>query len=502
MRATHLYSLGAPLFENEKQNLLILGSRDLGKSFAVGVGMIGHMFLFDTATSYEESKTLQLPSEIVVGASISDKSRDLLKKTKDSFDFLPGKQTISSRTYPSPFAKQYSGSWTVNSDIKAEYKKKVDGQWTTAGTRSTIKHRSFNENPFAAQGTRPDLLVIEEVGMAPEFKDIYVHTVDTLRRGLTKTGTLIALGTGGDMEKGTIPVSEMFYEPEKYDFLSFEDTYENRGKIAYFVPAYYSLDKYRDEDGFVDIPKATEELVAKRKQLEGNSGGSYELDKEMQYRPLVPSEMFLSKAANIFPFAELRRRLSEVLTTKEYELSEHKVDLFFDPSSPYQGISYSINNSLNPITRFPWDSESREGAIVIYEFPELQQGQVPPGAYIIGCDPFKDDTPDGPSLAAIYVIKTPRYFSTIGHDEIVASYVGRPYMGKSAVNEILHKLALFYNAKIYFENSVGNVKDYFEKVRRLDLLATQPTTIFNKKASFLTPSTYIYGYPMSNQRIK
>jgi hypothetical protein len=75
-------------------------------------------------------------------------------------------------------------------------------------------------------------------------------------------------------------------------------------------------------------------------------------------------------------------------------------------------------------------------------------------------------------------------------------------MGKNAVNEILHKLALFYNAKIYFENSVGNVKDYFEKVRRLDLLATQPTTIFNKKASFLSNQSFIYGYPMPNQKVK
>lgn len=96
-------NMGNPLFENEKKNLMILGSRDLGKSFAVGVGMVGHMFLFGSDTS-------GAPAEVLVGASVSDKSRDLLKKTKDSFDFLPGKQTISGRTYPSPFARQYTGS--------------------------------------------------------------------------------------------------------------------------------------------------------------------------------------------------------------------------------------------------------------------------------------------------------------------------------------------------------------------------------------------------------
>ncbi len=128
---------------------------------------------------------------------------------------------------------------------------------------------------------------------------------------------------------------------------------------------------------------------------------------------------------------------------------------------------------------------------------------MPPDAYIIGCDPFKDDKATGESLAAIYVLKSNKYPSSIGHNEIVASYIGRPYQGKNAVNEILYKLSLFYGgAKIYFENAVGNVKDYFEKIRRLDLLALQPTTVFNKKASFNTSEQLIYGYPMSNEKVK
>lgn len=32
------------------------------------------------------------------------------------------------------------------------------------------------------------------------------------------------LGTGGDMESGTLDAHEMFYEPEAYDILPFPDT--------------------------------------------------------------------------------------------------------------------------------------------------------------------------------------------------------------------------------------------------------------------------------------
>jgi hypothetical protein len=504
MRQNHSVPLGKPLFENDLSNIMMMGSRDTGKSYMVGAGLIPHTFLFDGSTEYsEESIKNPSPVEILVGAEISDKSADILKKTKECLDYLPGQKVISGRTYPAPFSKKYTGSWTVNSEIIAQYNKKVNGKWERAGSRSTIKHRSFNENPFAAQGTRPLLLVLEEVGIFSSLKDVYQHTVDTLRSGLRKTGILMMLGTGGDMDRGTVHASEMFYEPEKYDILPFEDSWEFRGKIGYFVPAYLALNEYKDYNGYSKVEEAKQALLKVREKKRGDSSSSDALNSEIQYRPLVPSEMFLSKSANIFPTAELRRRLTEIQTHKIYDQLEKKVDLYFDPTSTYNGVNYQVNFKAEAISKFPYDGDSREGTVVIYELPQLQDGKVPQGAYIIGCDPFKDDGQTGSSLAAVYVIKTTKYMSTVGHDEIVASYIGRPYLGKNHVNEILHKLSLFYgNAKIYFENAVGNVKDYFEKVHRLDLLALQPITVFNKKASYNSQQSLIYGYPMSNQKVK
>lgn len=223
----------------------------------------------------------------------------------------------------------------------------------------------------------------------------------------------------------------------------------------------------------------------------------------MQYRPIVPSEIFLTKTANIFPAAEIRRRLSEIQSFDLYKQTEKKVNLYFDPKSKTNGVHYSINESLTAISSFPYTGDDREGAVVIYEFPKFIDDKVPSDAYIIGCDPFKDDTETGQSLAAIYVMKTSKYPSVIGYDEIVATYIGRPYFGKNEVNETLYKLSLFYGgAKIYFENNVGNVKDYFEKIRRLDLLAKQPVTVFNKKASFDSSPQVVYGYAMSNDKVK
>lgn len=234
-----------------------------------------------------------------------------------------------------------------------------------------------------------------------------------------------------------------------------------------------------------------------------SSKGSDVLNKLIQYRPLVPSEMFLSKSSSIFPAMELQKRLAEVRDLKIYDLLEKRVELYFDPHSPYNGVNYEINTRLNAINDHPWKGDDIEGAITIYEFPIISQGIIPQGAYIIGCDPFKANTDGGQSFAAIYVMKTTKYPSIVGYDEVVASYVGRPYLGMSEVCEILYKLSLFYgNAKIYFENAVGNIKDYFDKIKRLDLLASQPTSVLNRKASFNTGPSAVYGYPMSNDKIK
>lgn len=59
--------------------------------------------------------------------------------------------------------------------------------------------------------------------MFPNLKEVHANTVDNLTDGYRKTGMAMMLGTGGDMEQGTLDASEMFYEPDKYDLLSFSN---------------------------------------------------------------------------------------------------------------------------------------------------------------------------------------------------------------------------------------------------------------------------------------
>lgn len=121
--------------------------------------------------------------------------------------------------------------------------------------------------------------------MFSNLKEVYTNTKDNLSIGLRKSGTLMMLGTGGDMEKGTLDAAEMFYNPEAYDILSFTDDWENRGRIGYFIPAYIALNEYKDERGFSDVEAAKARLQKARDKARSSSGGSEALNKEMQYRP-------------------------------------------------------------------------------------------------------------------------------------------------------------------------------------------------------------------------
>lgn len=327
------------------------------------------------------------------------------------------------------------------------------------------------------------------------------------------TNGFISANTGGAMSHGgTIDSQFMFYNPEAFDLLTFYDEWEMRGKIAYFVPSYLGLNHLRDSEGIIDVEKAKKELNAHLEKLKKTKDrSSYEM--EITYSAQVPSEVFMMPDGNIFPIMELRERLSELEKNNELEILEKRVQLYYDQKG-LNGVNYNLleKSQATAINQYPWpDGHDKEGVPVIYEFPieeeyrdddGVSRVKVPDGLYVIGHDPFRTNAENG-SLASIVVMKTKKYAHKYGHDQIVAAYYGRPFEGRDAVNEILLKLSLFYNAKVMFENNVGNVKDYFEKKKRLDLLYRRPTTVLsNKDVQTINPSSLDYGYPLSNQKFK
>lgn len=78
------------------------------------------------------------------------------------------------------------------------------------------------------------------------------------------------------------------------------------------------------------------------------------------------------------------------------------------------------------------------------------------------CDPYDDDASNTMSLGSMFVLD-------LFTDEIVAEYTGRP-MFADDFYEICRLLALYYNAKINYENNKKGLYTYFSKMHCLHLL--------------------------------
>ena len=471
LRKTHPKNLGCPLFENEAKNFMMMGSRGFGKSYSVAGGVAGHEFVFDGMKSYDPDALNSTPStEIVVGAGDAKYSGDILKKTQFGLDNLPGGIELGDKFYPSPFAKQYGGSWYSGKEVVAEYKKKLGGTWKVMGSKSKIKHRTFKDNPFAANGTRPAVMVMEEIGMFNNLKSSHEASVECMKNGAYKFGSCMYLGTGGDMEGGgTVDARDMFYNPDVYDMVTFTDEWENKGKISYFVPAYRGLNQFKDKNGNTQEQHAKDYLEKFREKLKKGKNARSALDAELQNRPLVPSEVFLTRTGNLFPVADLLNRLAELEASNRERNHDYIGDLYIDSTT--NKVKWKPNAKLKPIYDFPVKaSDDIAGCVIIHEMPyEDKDGDIPYGMYIAGTDPYDHDESTTSSLGSTIVLNRLT-------NRVVAEYTGRPDTANQYYENV-RRLLKFYNAKCLYENERKGLFQYLEHKHETFLLADQPEII-------------------------
>jgi hypothetical protein len=355
-------------------------------------GTCAHEWLFDGAKYYNED-SIKNPAvvEVLVGAAISSKSSEILGKVSDMLEDMPGAYSEES---VHPFYKEHSGTLAPNNfknPYRHEYDKKVAGKWKKYGSGSKILHATFTvENPEAAAGTRPGLIIIEEVGLMPNILIVHgSNTAAQMTDGVVKFGSSIYIGTGGNVEK--IMESELiFRDPKGFAMLEFDDIWEGNGKIGWFVPAYYMDGNFKDKNGNTRLAEAIE-VYEKRRVEKKKAKSSSAIDLEMMNYPLKPSEMFINKKGNRFPIAELKQQLVEVQTrTADYADKHWTGELIFNSKGELQ---FKPKDANLVVKEYPvLDNRNKEGLIEIFEMPKrTQHGDVFPNRYYLGTDTYDDD---------------------------------------------------------------------------------------------------------------
>lgn len=367
-----------------------------------------------------------------------------------------------------------------NDHIRASYKEYKNGIELEKGFKSEIMALTFKDNPDAARGKDAVDIFFEESGAFGTpglLLESYSASEDCVKDGEIKTGMITIFGTSGDMESGTADYAHMFFHPEKYDLLSFEnifeaDEYPNQ-KIGFFHPVQWNMPGHMDLAGNSDTKGALESIFKDRKHLESKGATSTDLQRKAQEKPIKPSEAFAYSSINIFPKKELEARKNYLIANGFDKLKAQPVTLYRDPDTNRVVSEPDLKNKLQPITSFNYDGSSKEGAVVIYEYP-IQNA--PKGLYKIGYDPVRQD--QGTSLAAIIVYKGIMQGSYT-RNCIVAEYIGRKEEPDD-VHYIAELLAVLYNTQIMYENEVPDVKTYFKRRRLLHLLALQPDAVISK----------------------
>lgn len=378
---------------------------------------------------------------------------------------------------------------------RASFRKNNNGIAVEAGYLSEIQAISFKDNPDAARGADALDVLFEEAGKFPNLIDSYNATYPGLTGGKYITGQIMIFGTGGDMEDGTKDFAQMFYNPLEYRLLPFVNQWDEEAtnsRCGFFHPLTWNMEGHCDTQGNSDIAGAKAEEDAERERIRKNSSSSKTLQQRQQEYPFSPSEAFLLVSLNDFPTIELRNRLNLVLRENLHLKKGQPVELYKCPTRKRVVADPILDLSkVAPIWRHHPSEQDLTGVPIIYFYPE---GIPPKGAYKIGFDPYRQaQAHESPSLASIYVYKTVIKGESVKR-QIVAQYVGRPY-DPDDVNKIAELFAELYNAEVMYENEVTHVKGYFEKRRKLHLLAAQPDAVISANINNSTVAR-VYGIHM------
>ena len=480
----HKGNLGKPVYENEARNVIDIEGRGGGKSYFAAAN-IAHNFIFDGATDYDayfEARRKKEPftSETLIGAIDAKYSRDLISKFELGMSSLPGDIKYNDKLFPCPFLPTFQGTLNMPGRyIESVRETKVGNNWSYEGSRSKIHHRSFSDNEFAGNGTRPNLAYLEEVGFMGNLKGSLGALAECTANGSIKFGMIWMMGTGGDMDGGsTVAAKEVFYDPESYNCLVFEDVWENKGKIGYFVPASLTFNEFKDKEGYTDVPQA-EAFLKKERATKAKAKSKRPLNDELQNRPLVPSEAFLVTVGNRFPIQELQQRQTALESNDIYVNSEYHGELLQQEDG---SIKWTPNPLCKPIYNYPLSKDdSEEGAIVIYAHPyKDDDGMVNFGRYLAGNDPYDQSKAETESLGSLFIYDklTKR---------IVAEYTGRPETYKHYY-ENARKLLKYYNARCLYENERKGFFDYLDYKNETHLLLDQPERMLME----VSPNTKVH----------
>lgn len=337
---------------------------------------------------------------------------------------------------------------------------------TERGLMNEVIGESLKDDPEKARGKRGYILW-EEAGKFRGLISAYNIAMKSVSQDGAVFATNIVFGTGGLDKENFKDLESMFYDPDSYDMLKFNNIYDKgrlNSECCYFTPAFINP-RHKDKDGNSNVYEGYKFLEGVRAK-KAKSNNPQALAQEKTEKPYSPSEAFLKVTNNLFPAAELQSWKTEILTSHIRHFATY--GLLEENGGE---VKFNIDMSLTPVKEYNLDKNTNlNGCVVQYEPPYKVNGIIPSNLYFISVDPYGGDSKNAKgdfkkSLGVCYVWKN---INNVSKPDfcIVASYIARPD-STDAFYRNLSLLAMYYNAMIGYENDRGDGLINYFKAKRL-----------------------------------
>ena len=458
-------------------------------------GITAHCLLFDGIKEFTKETYLNPPTaEVAIGAAITDKSSELIKKVTEGLtrmatdvDLGVWGKSGDIDFEPNPFFRTWKGDvkpGNKKNPYRYEYDVQTANGWTQEGTKTALYHINYSDKKQdgdqAAAGGRYNICIYEEVGLMPNFIDALLSNVGTVSVDGTQFGVQIALGTSGNIEL-VQQSKKVFNSPKEYNFLAFENIWEDdehAREIGLFLPVYLSDKRFKDENGNTDVERSLKFYMDRRLDAMSKNDPLI-LQNEKMNNPIIPSDMWVTNKGSYFPQMELAETERTLLKDQRYRTIGKPVKLAWD-STAVNGVKTELDQEKEPFYEYPFNRSMHtiEGCPIIFHEPEYIGGKIPEDMYLFTLDPYVSDNIDeGGSVGVFFGYLNPKYWKNGIKQTIVCSYIGKNINGKDGFNEVCEKMIQYYGncpRSFWFESNRGNVKDYFLRKNKLHLLALEP----------------------------
>lgn len=430
------------------QHMAELASRGKGKSYSLA-SILNHIFVVG-----ENEEAHEKVKGIVTAYQKEYLTKDgVLNKFVDMANFCASNTQFPRKRLKNSLQEM---TWIMGyKDVELDIER---------GTQNTVLGVSSKDDESKLRGKRAAKILIEEFGTFPRLVDLYNVLLPSVQEGDIVFGQIYMLGTAGDNESDFAGAQEIMYNPKGYNMYAIPNVYDkfNQGKpyFVFFFPGYVNRKGCYNEDGVSDVIKALIEILMNRYRVKYNSTDPNTIIKTIAEVPITPAEAIVKTGVNMFPVADLTERLGQLdANPTEYD-DVYVGDLVFNKDGQ---VEYKPTSAM-PIRDFPHKDNKIEGAIEIYQMPEIDKNTGKPynDRYILGADPYDDDESNTMSLGSIFVLD-------LWTDRIVAEYTGRPSFADDYY-EICRKLCLFYNGRLNYEYNKKGLFSHFSTRNSLYLL--------------------------------